>query len=88
VDEELDRFTRLVDLTALAASLGYQLDPRARGVRASVTMKHPGTEDKVVIRRDTDGHWTYFSVRDDRDKGSVLDFLQRRRSLNLGAARK
>ena len=88
MDEELDRFKRLVDLTALAATLGYQLDPRARGVRATVTMKHPGTEDKIVIRRDTDGHWTYFSVHDDRDKGSVLDFLQRRRSLNLGAARK
>lgn len=88
MDEELDRFKRLVDLTALAATLGYQFDPRARGVRASVTMKHPGTDDKIVIRRDTDGHWTYFSVRDDGDKGSVVDFLQHRLALNLGATRK
>lgn len=88
MDEELERFKRMVNLTELAAAGGYQLQPGQRGTATSVTMRHPGTEDKIVIRRGNDGHWTYFSVRDDRDNGSVVDFLQRRRALSLGAVRK
>jgi 5S rRNA maturation endonuclease (ribonuclease M5) len=88
MDDELERFKRTVNLTELAASLGYQLEPRDRGARASVSMRHPARDDKIVIRRDSDGHWTYFSVRDDHDNGSVVDFLQRRRHISLGAVRK
>jgi hypothetical protein len=33
-------------------------------------MRHPATHDKIIIKRDTDGHYVYFSVRDDRDNGS------------------
>jgi hypothetical protein len=87
MDDELDRFKRLVNLTEMAAARGYQLEPRQRATASSVTMRHPGTDDKIVIRRSSDGHWTYFSVRDDRDNGSVIDFLQRRRALSLGAVR-
>jgi hypothetical protein len=88
IDEELDHLKRVANLTELAASLGYQLAPRQTARAASVSMRHPGTDDKIIIRRDIDGHWTYFSVRDDRDGGSVIDFLQRRRSLSLGAVRR
>lgn len=87
MDEELERFKRAVNLSEFAASLGYQL---VRGQRsaASVAMRHPGTDDKIIIRRDRDDHWTYFSVRDDHDNGSIVDFLQRRKSLTLGEVRK
>ena len=51
-------------------------------------MRHPESNDKVIIRRDCDGHWTYFSVRDNRDNGTVIDFLQKRRSKGLGQVRK
>ena len=88
MDDELDHFKRAANLSEIAASLGYQLTPGQRPTAASVSMRHPGTDDKIIIRRDTDGHWTYFSVRDDLDGGSVIDFLQRRRSLGLGAVRK
>lgn len=90
MDEELDRLKRLVDLTELAGSFGYQLEPRARarGVRTSVTMEHPVTDHKIVVGRHTDGHWIYYSVRGGDDQGSVVDFLRARRSLNLGAVRK
>lgn len=40
-------------------------------------MRHPSTDDKIVIRVEGDGHWTYFSVRDARDNGTIIDFLQR-----------
>lgn len=88
MDDELDRFKRRVNLTEVAAAGGYQLERGQNGNASSVSMRHPGTDDKIVIRRDSDGHWTYFSVRDDRDNGSVIDFLQRRRALSLGALRK
>ncbi len=41
-----------------------------------------------MIRRDIDRHWTYFSVRDDRDNGTAIDFLQRHHARSLGAVRR
>ena len=34
------------------------------------------SDDKVIIKRGMDGHYVYFSVRDDRDNGSIIDFVQ------------
>jgi hypothetical protein len=39
------------------------------------------------IEADCNGHYVFFSVRDDRDNGTVIDFLQRRQHLSLGAVR-
>lgn len=93
---ELERFKRDINLTELAASYGYRLVERERSAagrwrgstQASISMRHPTTDDKIVIRRDRDGHWTYFSVRDDADNGTVIDFVQRRRVGGLGSVRK
>ena len=87
MDAELERFKTEINLTEFAASLGYLI---ARGsTQSSVVMKHPTSDDKIIVRRDRDRHWTYFSVRDDSDNGTVIDFLQRRGSLrSLGAVRK
>lgn len=49
-------------------------------------MRHGG--DKVVIKLDGDGHYVYFSVRDERDNGSIIDFVQHRKRLSLGEVRK
>lgn len=51
-------------------------------------MRHPVNHDKVIIKRGMDGHYVYFSVRDDRDNGSIIDFTQKRKNLSLGAVRK
>jgi len=95
MDLELERFKRDVNLSEFAASVGYQLVRRERSAGgkwrgsspASILMRHPSTNDKIVIRRDVDGHWTYFSVRDDRDSGSVIDFIQHRRPVSLAEIR-
>jgi hypothetical protein len=50
-------------------------------------MRHPATDDKIVVRLDRDGHWTYFSVRNDRDNGTIVDFVLRRRASNLAGVR-
>lgn len=50
-------------------------------------MRHPNG-DKIVIKRGSDGHYVYFSVRQDKDNGSIIDFVQNRLRLSLGAVRK
>ena len=51
-------------------------------------MRRFSDNDKVIIARNTNGHWVYFSVRDDGDNGSIIDFHQRRAHDNLGDTRK
>ena len=94
MDEELDRFKR-IDLCEYAISRGYRLVRRegARGggsrgsTPSSRILRHPTTDDKIVARLDGDGHWTYFSVRDDRDNGTIIDFVLRRGTRTLSEAR-
>ena len=83
--DELERFKTAINLTEYAAAEGYLLDRRASS-RNSVVMRHPGG-DKIVIARGEDDHWIYFSVRDDSDNGSIIDFIQHRRRCSIGAAR-
>src|SRR5580704_7088004 len=84
-DSELDAFKREIDLREFAVSMGYEMD-RRESWRGSTVMRRDA--DKIVVKRNGNGHYVFFSVRDDRDNGTIIDFLQRRRSLSLGAVRK
>jgi hypothetical protein len=42
----------------------------------------------VFVSRDSDDHYVYKSYRDDADRGSIIDFVKRRKGLSLGAIRK
>jgi len=85
-DHELESFKTSIDLRAYAASQGYVLDRKASW-RGSAVMRH-ANGDKVIIKRDTDDHYVYFSVRDEADHGSIIDFAQHRLRLSLGDLRK
>lgn len=85
-DSELEAFKTAIDLRAYASSLGYSLD-RRESWRGSSVLRH-SSGDKVIVKRDQDQHYVYFSVRDDSDNGSIIDFAMRRKSLNLGQVRK
>ncbi|HVP46112.1 MAG TPA: DUF3991 domain-containing protein [Bryobacteraceae bacterium] len=85
-DAELDSFKKGIDLRAYAAAQGYRLD-RKESWRGSSVMRHPNG-DKIVIKLGGDGHYLYFSVRDDGDNGTIIDFVQKRQNVSLGAARK
>jgi hypothetical protein len=87
VDSELESFKTQIDLRSYALGQGYQLDAKSSW-RGTSVMRHPSTQDKVIIKRDMDGHYVYFSVRDDRDNGSIIDFVQNRQRLSLGTVRK
>jgi hypothetical protein len=84
-DPELEAFKSRIDLQRYAASLGYEKDKRESS-RLSTIMRNGG--DKIIIKLNGDGHYLFFSVRDDRDNGTIIDFLQRRRRMNLGEVRK
>jgi hypothetical protein len=86
-DAELDRMKTAIDLREYAAAHGYALDKR-ESWRGTSVMRHPVSNDKVIIKRGLDGHYVYFSVRDDRDHGSIVDWVQFRTGLSLGAVRK
>jgi hypothetical protein len=81
---ELDAFKREIDLRQVAVSLGYEMD-RRESWRGSTVLRNGA--DKIVVKRNANGHYVFFSVRDDRDHGTVIDFLQRREHLSLGAVR-
>jgi hypothetical protein len=77
-DDELHRFKSDISLVHYAVDrYGYQRDRRESSVSSHV-LRHATTNDKIVVRKDRDGHWTYFSVRDDRDHGTIVDFVQKR----------
>ena len=84
LDSELDDFKREIDLRQFAVSLGYEID-RHESWRGSTVLRHDG--DKIVVKRNGNGHYVFFSVKDDRDNGTIIDFVQRRQHLTLGVVR-
>src|ERR1700731_4868804 len=86
MDAEFEKMKSDCDLRVYAASRGYQLDFKESWMGSRV-MRHPNN-DKIIVKRDADGHYVYFSVRDDADNGTILDFVKNRRRMNLGEARK
>lgn len=85
-DDELEHFKTAINLSELMAAFDYTLDRRASS-RDSATMVHTDG-DKLIVSRGADGHWVYFSVRDDADHGTAIDFVQRRTRENLGHVRR
>jgi hypothetical protein len=83
-DYELDAFKREIDLRQFAVSFGYQID-RRESWRGSAVLRRDA--DKIVVKRNGNGHFVFFSLRDDGDNGTVIDFVQRRQHLSLGGVR-
>lgn len=83
--DELSRFKSEINLSAYLADQGYQLDRKKSCTSYAVMRKG---EEKLVITRAVDGHYVYTDAHNERDCGSIIDFVQHRRSLNLGQVRK
>ena len=87
VASELERFKTDIDLRAYAAGQGYELD-RKCSWHGTAVMRHVNG-DKIIISREDDGHYVYWSVRNDSDNGTIIDFVKfRQNSPNLGQVRK
>ena len=86
-NQELDQFKLNINLSEYAASHGYALDRKASSAN-SAAMRN-GNGDKIVIARDEiTHHWIYFSVTNDNDNGTIIDFLNHRTRMSLGDIRK
>ncbi|MFH1159255.1 MAG: DUF3991 and TOPRIM domain-containing protein [Pseudomonadota bacterium] len=74
-------FKQTINLTQYAATMGYELDKK-KSTKSSVAMRH-GNGDKVIISR-RGNNWVYFSVHDDGDNGTIVDFIQKRTTKTIG----
>jgi len=84
-DSELEHFKTEINLAELVSSYGYELD-RRESSRTSFVMRHQDG-DKIVVATDRDGHGIFFSVRDEKQHGSIIDFVKWKERANLGQVR-
>ena len=77
---DYSKFKTDINLTQYAAHLGYEID-RKKSTRSSIAMRKDS--DKVIISR-RGNLWVYFSVTDDDDNGTIIDFAQKRTHKSMG----
>ena len=86
-NEELDQFKTKINLVEYALDNGYEIDKKKSSTNCIVLKDNQG--DKILIGLDkTDNHYFYYSLKNQTDKGSIIDFIQKRKNLNLGEVRK
>lgn len=84
-DPELEAFKTQIDLRQYAVSIGFAMN-KQKSSRSSTIMRHG--EDKIIVKRNaSDGHYLYFTVHDDDDNGSIIDFVKNRQRKTLGQVR-
>jgi len=71
---DFSKFKQEINLTQYAAFLGYEID-RKKSTKSSIAMRSGA--DKVIISR-RGANWVYFSVSDDNDNGTIVDFIENR----------
>jgi Toprim domain-containing protein len=69
---ELDRFVHEIPLPRFLQELGYQFDRRESG-RNSFKYRD---EKNVLIVSQKEGAWRYFNALDEKDHGTVIQFVQ------------
>ena len=84
--KQLEKFKTEINLVEYATSIGYKY-LRDESSSVSAVLRHDAG-DKIVVVTDTGDRGLYFSLKNDRDKGTIIDLVQRRRNLNLGEVRK
>lgn len=85
--KELEQFKTQINLVEYAQNQGYEIDKNKSSQNCIVVKNNLG--DKLLIGIDQrDNHYFYYSVRDQTDSGSIIDFIQNRQNLNLGQVRK
>lgn len=72
-------FKRDINLPAFAAMFDYEID-RKKTTKTSIAMK--SSNDKVIITK-KGGIWVYFSVFDDQDSGTIVDFVSNRSTKSI-----
>ena len=85
---ELERFKADINFVEFAQEMfGYMVDTKSSSPNSIVLRKGDG--EKLIITRDLDGHYVYFAPVTPflKDSGSIIDFIQKRKSATLGQVR-
>ena len=72
---DFSRYKSEINLSHYAASLGYELDSR-KTTKSSLVMKHTNGDKVIISKRGS--NYVYFSVSDDKDNGTIVDFIRKR----------
>lgn len=72
---DFHRFKTEIDFIHFASHYGYKID-RQKSTKQSVCMGLDN-RDKIIISK-RNGKWVYFSVHDDQDNGTIIDFVIKR----------
>jgi hypothetical protein len=76
-EELLQRFTRMIDLPAFIAQRGFRLSEQPEP--GHLCMTDPSIGETLRLEKDVErGSWTYSNAVDPSDRGTVVDYLQRR----------
>lgn len=77
---DFSSFKQTINLSQYAAAQGYELDKK-KSTRSSLVMRH-SNGDKIIVSK-KGANWVYFSVHDDSDNGTIVDFVETRTSKTL-----
>jgi hypothetical protein len=80
---ELERFVREIPLPRLLEEHGFALDRKESGRNS---LKYRDGKDILIVGQ-KEGRWGYFSALDEKDHGSVVNFVQNHIEQNLGRVR-
>jgi Toprim-like/Protein of unknown function (DUF3991) len=88
-DAELEKFKTQIDLRQYVLASGYYEDKKESS-KVWRVFRHRGMDDKVIVHlgsRNHKDHWVYTSTKHG-DHGTIIDFVQNRSFMRLGAIRK
>lgn len=80
---ELERFVREIPLPKLLEEHGFALDRKESGKNS---LKYRDGKNILIVGQ-KEGRWGYFSALDEKDRGSVVNFVQNHIEQNLGRVR-
>ncbi len=83
--QELEYFKTSLNLVDYATTFGYEVD-KVKSSKNHIVLK--SGSDVLIVSVNSDGVWQYFNSQEKGDRGTIIEFLQQRRSLNLGQVRK
>ncbi len=85
-DLELERFKTEINIADIAEYYAFDID-REKSTRKSIVMK--SERDVIIISKNANtNHYIYFNANDESDRGTIIDFVQKRTRMNLGQVRK
>lgn len=86
-EDELERFKQ--DINLIQYSAGYNfVYSRNESTGTYAVLRKDSAKEKLVVTKAANGHWIYFNVHNETDCGTIVDFIQNRRTINLGMIRK